>query len=125
MASNQLADLNFKLRSAADDGDTHRVACLVHQRADVNTFDLFGVTPLHMAAYHGHADTAKFLLAHGADVNGNDEDVDTPHHYACLGASDLTVTKLLCERRGSTETKNAAGGTRRSGCKYQQEGYRR
>lgn len=32
--------------------------------------DKFGVTPLHLAAQHGHAGVIRLLLAHGADITG-------------------------------------------------------
>src|SRR6476646_1408163 len=75
-------------------GEVERVERLLHESAragsgapGVNDYSADGWTPLHLAAYFGHARIAELLLAHDADVlarsrgpNGN-----TPLHAALAG----------------------------------------
>jgi ankyrin repeat protein len=54
---------------------------LLAHAADVdarNSEDHFKRTPLHWAAQQNSVDSAKLLLAHGADVNGLTSSGDTP-----------------------------------------------
>ena len=49
---------------------------------------------LHDIAWDGHADTAKVLIAAGADVNAKDSDGDTPLQLAAFrGRTD--IVKML------------------------------
>ena len=58
--------------------------------AGVNDSDENGLVPLHYAAVCQHVEMVKWLLAHGADVNRqNDLTYWTPLHYA-LGSDDFT-----------------------------------
>ena len=42
---------------------------LLARKADVNARTSLGATPLHMAAFRGHEEIARLLLAHHAEVN--------------------------------------------------------
>ena len=44
-----------------------------------------GGTPLHLAAYHGHADIAAFLISYGAGISVRDNKGITP--LFCAGLS--------------------------------------
>lgn len=56
-----------------------------------------GFTPLHLAAYFGHADVVEQLLAHGADANRVAENHSkvTPLHSAVTGRNYGCVVALL------------------------------
>ena len=55
----------------------------------------YGRTPLHEAARYGHAEIVEFLVAHGADVNAQDEAGDTPLHVSASTNDLETTIKLL------------------------------
>jgi ankyrin repeat protein len=64
---------------ASERGSRHAIERLIEMGAAVNHFDkrlavddVDRYTPLHAAAYHGNADGAAALLAHGADVRIRD-----------------------------------------------------
>ena len=79
-------------------------ALLLDRGAEVNGKDNSGWTPLHYAAWDGHADVAALLLDRGAEVNVKTIDGWTPLHYAAdYGHAD--VVALLLER-GAKETEN-------------------
>ena len=40
-----------------------------HTGAKRNMQEKDGLTPLHLAVYHGHVNCVKLLIEHGADVN--------------------------------------------------------
>lgn len=51
---------------------------------------------LHLAALHGQVEAVQFLLAHGADVDLQDSESETPLHNAAF-AANLTIMKLLLD----------------------------
>jgi len=71
-------------------------------------------TPLYIACLAGKVETARTLLAHGADVNAADDYRDTPLHVAVRGnRKDLvkllltTNVNLNLESRGGTKMQPA------------------
>lgn len=54
------------------------------------------VTVLHMAAYLGHADIAKYLLDHGANLHEVDFERKTPMHYAAEKGR-IEIIKILMD----------------------------
>ena len=82
-------------------GEIERVERLLHDSASgtagVNAYSADGWTPLHLAAYFGHAKIAELLIAHRADVlarsrgaNGN-----TPLHAALAGNHKFVAALLI------------------------------
>ena len=51
--------------------------------------------PLHIAAYMGHADIIRMLLAYGASVDGEDESLRTPLHHAAAEGRTSLIQLLL------------------------------
>ena len=55
---------------------------LINAGCDVNLSDKDGWTPLSVAAFHGHTEVIKLLLASGADPSKEVEDGDTAYDKA-------------------------------------------
>ena len=67
---------------------------------DVNQSAEYGVTPLHAAAKHGHADVVKQLLARkGIELNKRDESGRTPLFIA-IQEGNLEIVNLLLNQNG-------------------------
>jgi uncharacterized protein len=95
---------------AAAAGEVERVERLIDSAADVNGFSADGWTPLHLAAFFGHARVVELLLAHDADVaalsrnsNGN-----TALHAALAGHHPF-VAGLLLGAGAAVNAADAAG----------------
>ncbi|KAK7486058.1 hypothetical protein BaRGS_00022667, partial [Batillaria attramentaria] len=70
---------------AADQGDIDKVKAFVASNKDRINVRMEGHTALHIACHKGHMDIVSHLLASGADKNAQDDDGDTPLHYAVDG----------------------------------------
>jgi len=95
---------NLSIFEACAAGELELVERLLHESASgavgapgVNDYSTDGWTPLHLAAYFGHARIAELLIAHQADVaarsrgtNGN-----TPLHAALAGNHKFVAGLLI------------------------------
>lgn len=102
------ADLTIFEASAA--GEVERIERLLDRGEPVNGFSNDGWTPLHLAAFFGHAKILEMLLGHDADVaaisrnsNGN-----TPLHAALAGNRKF-VAGLLIGHGADVNAVDAAG----------------
>lgn len=68
---------------------------LSEKAAEVNTRDEDEYTPLHRAAYSGHLDVVRELVAQGADVHAVTIDGWTPLHSACKWNNTRVASFLL------------------------------
>lgn len=95
--------------AAAATGRTADLARLL-DAATVNSYSYDGWTPLHLAAFFGHADAARLLLAAGADVGAVSQNslTNTPLHAATAG-KHAEIALLLLER-GADPLRTDAGG---------------
>jgi ankyrin repeat protein len=85
---------------------------IYHQPELINTFSDDGFTPLGLACYFGHEETARFLLLKGADVNlptQNGYNVYPLHSAAA--ADNLDLTKLLLEAGAEVNISQQSGVT--------------
>lgn len=75
-----------------------------------NGYNIFGnycgLKPIHIAAENNQIAVVKFLLQHGERVNSIDEeDNNTPLHYACMTGS-LEMVKLLISKGADVDAEN-------------------
>lgn len=97
------------LMTAAAEGETEEVKCLLKGRADVDEQLPDGTTALHLVCKEGHVDVVKFLVENGASVDLTDEDGESPLMFAAdYGELDV-VTFLLEKGRPSTWLPTRAG----------------
>lgn len=79
----------------ARDGDTEQLMEFIDHGLPVNTADADGNTLLMLAAYHGHAQTVRALLARGADPDLRNARDQAPIAGALFKGADDVVTILL------------------------------
>jgi ankyrin repeat protein len=107
-------ELGNQMIKAAKKGDVAAVKRLLGvDKALVDALDRDGSTPLHCAAWKGHAAVAKVLLDAGANANAksrNEHYGDTPLHAAAHG-NQAAVVKLLIENGAKLNAKNSNGRT--------------
>lgn len=64
---------------------------LLHEHVDIESKTNRGMTPLHLAAEHGHPNVANLLIHHGANVNARDSVGRTPLMWAVARGHGYTV----------------------------------
>ena len=75
----------------------------MNSNANVNAVNAIGNTPLHWAAYSGHAIVADLLLAAGANPKAANEDGQTPAQWAEQGGiSELAEHLRQAEARAAS-----------------------
>lgn len=93
------------LAVASHCGNDDVVAVLLHHRAQVDTQDVLGMTPLHLSASRGHYKVMEYLLRDYADVDTCTLDGRTPLRLACDGGH-LTCVELLLEYRAKVNARD-------------------
>jgi uncharacterized protein len=90
-------------------GEVERVERLVAE-GELNGYGADGWTPLHLAAFFGHAKVAEILLASGADVAARSRNPtgNTPLH-AALAGNHKFVAGLLIGAGADVNAADAAG----------------
>ena len=69
-----------------------------------------GMTPLHDAAYYGHASVVELLISYGAQVNAQADNGCTPLHNA-VDHENKWMTELLIKNGANLLIENAWGET--------------
>jgi ankyrin repeat protein len=99
---------------AAKAGEVAAIARLLTlDKGLINARDKDGSTPLHCAAWKGHAEVVKILLDAGAEVNArsqNEHYGDTALHAAAHG-NQKDVVRILIARGADLNAKNRIGRT--------------
>lgn len=109
LGSGCVATPEEKLRIAAMDGYLIRVERLLADGVHAETADERGMTPLHLAAKHGHRDVAALLLDHGAAMDQIRQDGVTPLFLAAQeGRREIVV--LFLEKGAAVNQQGRVGG---------------
>jgi ankyrin repeat protein len=107
------ADPELDVFEASAVGRTERVRKLLERDPDlVSSFSPDGFTPLHLAAFFGHAEIAHLLVAAGADVEAvarNPMRVQPLHSAAAT--SQLEIARLLIEAGADVNEQQEHGFT--------------
>jgi hypothetical protein len=90
-----LVELATKLFDFARSGDTEPLVEYIRAGVPVNLTNTGGDTLIMLAAYHGHADTVRALLAEGADPNRVNDKGQTPIAGAVFKGETEVVTALF------------------------------
>ncbi len=72
--------------------------------ANINKKDtIIGNTPLHLAIFHGHIETARYLIEKGANINARNAEKVTPLWYAA-SHGNVEAVRLLIENNADLNT---------------------
>lgn len=99
-----------KLMYAVIDKDINLIKNLI-KRCDVNKQDRKGWTALHFAAQEYHCGIVKLLLEHGASIDIEDANGNTPLWQAVFNATDKggDVIRLMLKYKANKQRKNKSG----------------
>lgn len=88
-------------------GNKGNVLALMQSGFNVFQLDKEQLTPLHIAAWHNHADLAKLFIAKGADVNAKSNGGGTALHLT----GSLEIVKLLIKSGADIHARRQEGDT--------------
>jgi len=99
------------LQTAAATNDVEKIQELIDQGVDVNTRDIYRLTPLHQAAFWDeNIEATILLLALGADVNAQDKNGWTVLHMA-IYYEQRDIIRILIKYNADPYIKNHEGNT--------------
>jgi ankyrin repeat protein len=99
---------NTPLHFAAYEGDLEVARTLLEFKAEVDSLNDDGLTPLQLALEgrrEGYPDIMRLLLDHGANVEAHDKGGNTTLHFTASGG-DLEVTRMLLEFKAEVNSLN-------------------
>lgn len=99
------------LRQAAADGNLLRVETFLGQGVNAESANARGITPLHLAAKHGHKNVMTLLLERSASVNPRSQDGVTPLSIAVQEGRQEMVALLLAKGAQVNEQVQIGGAT--------------
>lgn len=89
---------------------TQKLSVVQAGSLSVNSSNVDGFTPLHVAALHGRSALVSLLIRHGANVNARTNQNATPLHLASQN-SHIQVVKFLLECNAKLNKKDHYGNT--------------
>lgn len=98
-----------KLREAAAEGNVLRVQTFLEQGVTAQAADERGITPIFMAAKHGHQHVIALLLEHGAALHHTRQDGVTPL-FVAVQEGRLGVVALFLEKGADVNAQARIGG---------------
>ncbi|XP_070828614.1 ankyrin repeat domain-containing protein 27 [Chaetodon trifascialis] len=104
------APLCHPLCQCPDCAPAQKLSVLQAGALGVNSCNLHGFTPLHVAALHGRSALAALLIRHGANVNARTDQSATPLHLASQN-SHIQVVRFLLECNAKLNKKDHYGNT--------------
>lgn len=104
-------DVNKALLKAAESGNANEVQALVSQKADLETTDDSGKTPLIIASERGHIQVVAFLLKQGANVNAAATINDFTALMGAVNGEHVDAIKVLLSSGANINAKNRYGHT--------------
>jgi hypothetical protein len=112
------------IHDAARSGDLAKVKSLVKEHPDLvsSKDELYGQTPLHIAAFNDRKDVAEFLLANNADVNAKAKNGSTPLHLAAAKGNKDIVELLLANKADVNALDNEGWSPMHSAIYWSQQG---
>ena len=99
------------LHLAALHGQRRVVQLLLRERAEVDSANDFGETPLHVSSKKGHAQAVCALLASGAGINQTDKRGRTALHHCCATPGGKDVADALMEVGAGVNLRDNEGNT--------------
>lgn len=100
----------ISLSNALKEGDLRKAEAILADGVDVNSKDLDGWMPLHVASYHGYVTLVVDLIKVGADVNAVSEEGDTAMHMAAR-RGHKEIVEVLLDHDANTHPHNKYGDT--------------
>jgi ankyrin repeat protein len=101
------------LHFAVSKGHLEVTRMLLERKADVNSLNGEGLTPLQRASEgprKGYPDIMQLLLDHGANVNVHDNRRNTPLHFAA-SEGHLEIARMLLEHKADVNALGIEGST--------------
>jgi hypothetical protein len=99
------ADPAEELQIAARRGQTAEVKRLIEAGAPIESKNTYGATPLYMAVFNGHTETALLLLAKGANPNVSDTFYKSSVLAGALQKGQVELVKALIARGAAPEVR--------------------
>lgn len=93
----------IKTSSISADNKLEIVKLMIKNSVQINSYDKYNITPLHLACKYQLSDIVTILLENGADPNAKDSQQMTPLHYLVQG-EETECPKVHAENTNQVES---------------------